>query len=129
MKQIYADLLFAGASLIYLGVSLVFLLLNGNGLMWLVASAGALITLLALFNLTLFRSLNIASVNGALISAALISFLAVIAYFSSAIASFSIAAALVILLFGPCVLYDAYYRTLGKEAHKKFVKEISQPVF
>ena len=27
-------------------------------------------------------------------------------------------------LFGPFVLYDAYYRTLGEEQHKKFVEEL-----
>ena len=128
MKKIYADAIFAAFSIIYLVVSMAFIILNGNSLLWLAGALSSLIVLEVLLYFTIFNSIKSSSQIGLLASMVFVVFLAAITYFLSATAFFAAATGVITLIFGPFVLYDAYYRTLGEEQHKKFVEEISQPI-
>ena len=128
MKKMYADAIFAVFSIIYLAVSMAFILLNGNSLLWLGGALSGLIVLEVLLYFTIFNSIKSSSQIGLFASMVFVVFLAAIAYFLSATAFFAAATGVITLIFGPFVLYDAYYRTLGEEQHKKFVEEISQPI-
>ena len=128
MKKIYADAIFAAFSIIYLVVSMAFIILNGNSLLWLAGALSSLIVLEVLLYFTIFNSIKSSSQIGLFASMVFVVFLAAIAYFLSATAFFAAATGVITLIFGPFVLYDAYYRTLGEEPHKKFVEEISQPI-
>ena len=125
MKKIYADAIFTAFSIIYLVVSMAFIILNGNSLLWLAGALSSLIVLEVLLYFTIFNSIKSSSQIGLFASMVFVVFLAAIL---SATAFFAAATGVITLIFGPFVLYDAYYRTLGEEQHKKFVEEISQPI-
>ena len=91
MKKMYADAIFTVFSIIYLAVSMAFILLNGNSLLWLAGALSGLIVLEVLLYFTIFNSIKSSSQIGLLASMVFVVFLAAIAYFLSATTFFAAA--------------------------------------